>query len=78
MQDNSSVESPRLNPVEREQLAAQIVAIMQSVFKRPSASEMRKVLACADSQITAQVVLAEQAAARLPLSPQPTMAPLST
>jgi hypothetical protein len=39
--------------IRREQLAAQIVAIMQADFSRPGPGEMRDILKCADSQITA-------------------------
>lgn len=37
----------------REQIAAQIVAIMQADFHRPGPDEMREILKCADGQITA-------------------------
>ncbi len=35
----------------REQLAAQIVAIMQADFKRPGPEEMKEILKCAENQI---------------------------
>lgn len=37
----------------REQIAAQIVAIMQAHFSRPGPEEMKEILRCADGQITA-------------------------
>jgi hypothetical protein len=35
----------------REQLAAQVVALMQADFKRPGPEEMKEVLKCAEGQI---------------------------
>jgi len=35
----------------REQLAAQIVALMQADFKRPGPEEMKEILKCAENQI---------------------------
>jgi hypothetical protein len=37
--------------VEREQLAAQIVAIMKAHFARPGPEEMKAILACASHKI---------------------------
>jgi hypothetical protein len=48
----------------REQLAAQIVAIMQADFHRPEPDEMRDILKCADGQITAM----QQTSLDVPLS----------
>jgi hypothetical protein len=42
-----------LNCVEQEQLAAQVVAVMDSHFRRPTAEEKNKVLRLASGQITA-------------------------
>jgi hypothetical protein len=39
--------------IRREQLAAQIVAVMQADFSRPGPEEMLDILKCAESQITA-------------------------
>lgn len=39
--------------IRREQLAAQVVAVMQSHFSRPSSEEMKEILRCAQWQITA-------------------------
>lgn len=37
----------------REQIAAQIVAIMQAHFTRPGPQEMKEILVCAETQVTA-------------------------
>lgn len=37
----------------REQIAAQIVAVMQAHFSRPGPEEMKQILECADGQVTA-------------------------
>jgi hypothetical protein len=37
----------------REQIAAQIVAIMQAHFSRPGPDEMKQILQCAEGQVTA-------------------------
>jgi hypothetical protein len=50
-----------MDAVQREQLAAQIVAVMQSAFARPSPTEMRHIMRLADEQITAQEITASQA-----------------
>jgi hypothetical protein len=39
--------------LQREETAAQIVAVMQSRFDRPGPEEMREILKAADQQITA-------------------------
>jgi hypothetical protein len=39
--------------IRREQIAAQIVAVMQAHFSRPGPQEMRDILRCAEGQITA-------------------------
>ena len=44
----------RLELIEQEQLAAQVVAVMDACFKRPDANEKRHVLMLADQQIAAQ------------------------
>jgi hypothetical protein len=36
-----------------EEVAAQIVALMQAKFNRPGPDEMRKILKCAEQQISA-------------------------
>ena len=45
----------RLNPVDQEQLAAQIVAVMDAHFKRPDGEEKNRILQLASEQITAEV-----------------------
>jgi hypothetical protein len=45
----------RLDPVAQEQLAAQIVAVMNAHFKRPSAGEKTRILQLASEQIMAEV-----------------------
>jgi hypothetical protein len=40
--------------IRREQIAAQIVAVMQAHFTRPGPQEMQEILRCAEGQITAQ------------------------
>jgi hypothetical protein len=42
-----------LGVLEREQLAAQIVAIMQAHFTRPGPEEMKEILHSATEQVTA-------------------------
>lgn len=37
----------------REQIAAQIVAVMQAHFSRPGPEEMKEILRCAEGQIIA-------------------------
>lgn len=39
--------------LQREETAAQIVALMQAKFTRPGPDEMREILRCAERQITA-------------------------
>jgi len=39
--------------IRREQMAAQVVAIMRAHFSRPGPEEMREILRCAEGQITA-------------------------
>jgi hypothetical protein len=39
--------------IRREQIAAQVVAVMQAHFSRPGPDEMKEILRCADGQITA-------------------------
>jgi len=39
--------------LKREQIAAQIVAIMQAHFSRPGPEEMKQILQCAEEQVTA-------------------------
>jgi hypothetical protein len=42
-----------MTAIAREQLAAQVVAVMRAVFARMDGNEMRHVLKCAEQQITA-------------------------
>lgn len=49
MEDNNF----ELTAVAREQVAAQIVAIMQALFARPNPDQMRELLQLADGQIAA-------------------------
>lgn len=46
-----------MNLIEREQIAAQLVALMDAHFSRPDAGEKRIVLRLADEQISASGVL---------------------
>ena len=39
--------------IRREQIAAQVVAVMQSHFSRPGPQEMQEILRCAESQVSA-------------------------
>ena len=39
--------------IRREQIAAQIVAVMQAHFSRPGPQEMNEILRCAEGQVTA-------------------------
>jgi len=39
--------------IRREQIAAQIVAVMRAHFSRPGPGEMKEILRCADGQVTA-------------------------
>lgn len=39
--------------IRREQIAAQVVAVMQAHFSRPGPQEMQEILRCAEGQITA-------------------------
>ena len=45
-----------MDAMRREQIAAQIVAIMQADFSRPGPQEMKQILESAESQITAQTL----------------------
>lgn len=38
--------------LQREEIAAQIVALMQAKFSRPGPEEMKEILRCAEQQIT--------------------------
>ena len=38
--------------LQREEIAAQIVALMQAKFNRPGPEEMKEILKCAEQQIT--------------------------
>lgn len=42
--------------IRREQIAAQVVAVMQAHFSRPGPDEMKEILRCAEGQITALVL----------------------
>ena len=62
MQDGAKIVSisgqPQTTPgevlIRREQIAAQIVAVMQAHFTRPGPQEMQEILRCAEGQIIAQ------------------------
>lgn len=43
----------RFDVVEQEQLAAQLIAVMQAHFQRPSPDQMRRILRLAADQIRA-------------------------
>jgi hypothetical protein len=51
------MDRPRFDIVDREQLAAQIVATMDAHFQRPSADEKRHILRLAERQIEATVTV---------------------
>lgn len=51
-----------MNTIKREQLAAQIVAIMKADFERPSDEEMESILDRAKSQIRDSVMAPKMAA----------------
>ena len=47
------LDTPALPPfLQREEIAAQIVALMQAKFSRPGPEEMKEILRCAEQQIT--------------------------
>jgi hypothetical protein len=55
--------SYRLEPVAQEQLAAQLVAVMEAHFLRPDADEKNRILHLASEQISAETMtrgMAEQ------------------
>ena len=60
MQDGTKVvsisgESPQISGealIRREQIAAQVVAIMRAHFSRPGPQEMKEILHCAEGQVT--------------------------
>jgi hypothetical protein len=52
----------RLGLVEQEQLAAQVVAVMDACFKRPTAEEKSRILYLAGEQINAASTLSSQSA----------------
>jgi hypothetical protein len=39
--------------IRREQIAAQVVAVMRAHFSRPGPEEMKEILRCAEGQVTA-------------------------
>jgi hypothetical protein len=39
--------------IRREQIAAQVVAVMRAHFSRPGPQEMKEILRCAEGQVTA-------------------------
>jgi len=39
--------------LQREEIAAQIVALMRAKFNRPGPEEMKEILRCAEQQVTA-------------------------
>jgi hypothetical protein len=47
------MERNRFDAIDREQLAAQLVAIMDAHFQRPSSAEKRRILVLAGAQISA-------------------------
>jgi hypothetical protein len=49
------VDRPRFDVVDREQLAAQVVSIMDAHFQRPSVAEKRQILQLATQQIDAAI-----------------------
>jgi hypothetical protein len=54
MGKDKEVGAPSLPPfLQREETAAQIVALMQAKFNRPGPQEMKEILKCAEQQITA-------------------------
>lgn len=59
MADVIKMRDPELHEVhlpaflQREETAAQIVALMQAKFSRPGPDEMREILKCAEQQVTA-------------------------
>jgi len=61
MQDGTNVvsisgEQPTISGevlIRREQIAAQVVAVMRSHFSRPGPGEMKEILRCAEGQVTA-------------------------
>lgn len=50
-QINTTVMLPAF--LQREEIAAQIVALMQAKFNRPGPEEMKEILKCAEQQVTA-------------------------
>ena len=59
MQDGIKVVSIRESPdisgevlIRREQIAAQVIAVMRAHFSRPEPQEMKEILYCAEDQIT--------------------------
>jgi hypothetical protein len=61
MQDGTKVVSISNEPpvipgevlIRREQIAAQVVAVMRAHFTRPRPEEMKEILHCAEGQVTA-------------------------
>jgi len=54
MHSKQKIPAPNLPPfLQREETAAQIVALMQAKFSRPGPQEMMEILKCAEQQITA-------------------------
>lgn len=61
MQDGTNVVSIVREPekisgevlIRREQIAAQVVAVMRAHFSRPGPDEMKQILQCAGGQVTA-------------------------
>lgn len=51
----------RFDAVDQEQLAAQLVAVMDAHFQRPSASQKRRILSLAESQISSSEAGRERA-----------------
>jgi hypothetical protein len=51
--DSPSMPASLPDFLQREETAAQIVALMQAKFNRPGPEEMKEILKCAEQQITA-------------------------
>jgi hypothetical protein len=51
------MERNRFDLIDQEQLAAQLVAVMDAHFQRPDAAEKRRILALAEGQISAAQAL---------------------
>lgn len=52
------LDRPRFDPIDQEQLAAQVVALMDAHFQRPSVEEKRAILTKAEKQIQGAILAA--------------------